>query len=112
MKKLSLLVSMLLLSIIIYTIGDNEKALSYEDKFEKEILYLYEDNSGMYFYFPKEKEIDPSIVFVGHEDHEVIPELYINKDNLYYGKPFIAEFYENDYVELKSLKETSNNNNH
>ena len=105
MKKLLLLASMLLLSIVIYTIGSNGTALSYEEKFEKEILYLYEDNKGMYFYFPSEKEIDGSIVYVGHNDYKILPELEINKENLHYGKRFVAEFYENDYVELKSLKE-------
>lgn len=70
---------------------------------ETTLFYMYSDENGMYFLDPL-AEVE-NIIFVGHDDHKILPALEIDTDNLYHGQRFVGAFADSDLWELVALIE-------
>lgn len=70
---------------------------------ETTLFYMYSDNEGMYFIDPLAES--ENIIFVGHDDYKMLPELKINNNELHHGKRYVGVFSENDLWELIGLIE-------
>jgi len=70
---------------------------------ETTLFYMYSNDEGMYFLDPLAEY--ENVIFVGHNDYKILPELKIDTNTLHHGKKFVGVFADDELWELVGLNE-------
>lgn len=66
------------------------------------LYYMYSNINGHYFLMPDVGQ--NNVVYLGHEDHLILGDLYVNVENMKSGKMYIGTFEDEALIKLKEME--------